>query len=104
MECAGDTTRYSRAIAKCECGFVVSLPPANLPDLIRYGLHLFREVLESLLLRRLSLRLVTVGEVRLQNSPPAVVQLGPFLPAKHGAAFRDVAVGNEEVLQPLRVA
>jgi hypothetical protein len=37
----------------------------------------------------------TVGEMRLQQDPPTVIELGPFLPAKQGATLGKVAVGNQ---------
>ena len=82
----------------------VSLPAANLSDLARQGLVFVFEVLASLLAGSLRFLLGAVGEVRLQHGPPTVVELGPFLPAEHGAALGDVTVRNERVLQTLRVA
>ena len=38
------------------------------------------------------------------TDPPAVVELGPFLPAEQGADLGDVTVRDEGVLQTLRVA
>src|SRR6476659_9989331 len=83
---------------------VVSRPAANLPDLGRQRLVLVFEVLASLLAGGLCLFFRAVGEMRLQQGPPTVVQLGPFLPAEEGADLGDVTVRNERVLQTLRVA
>ena len=72
--------------------------PANLPDLGREGFVLVFEIIASLLAGGLSLFLAAIGKVRLQHGPPAVVELGPFLPAKHGAGLGNVPVGDEGVL------
>ena len=74
---------------------MVSLPAANLLDFGRQRLVLVFEVLASLLAGGLRFLLGAVGEVRLQHGPPAVVELGPFLPAQQGAGLGDVTVGNK---------
>ena len=83
---------------------MVSLPAANLLDFGRQRLVLVFEILASLLAGGLRFLLRAVGEVRLQQGPPAVVELGPFLPAEKGPGLGDVTVRNEGVLQTLRVA
>src|SRR5436309_13083444 len=90
--------RIARIWNKC------SLPGTHLPDLGGQNLILFFEVRASLLAGGLRFLLGAVGEVQLQHGPPTVVELGPFLPAEQGAALGDVTVGNEGVLQTLRVA
>jgi hypothetical protein len=82
----------------------LSLPATNFPDLGRQGLVLVFEVLASLLAGGLGHLLVAVGKVRLQQGPPAVVEMGPFLPAEQGAGLVNVTVRDERVLQTLRVA
>jgi hypothetical protein len=51
----------------------------------------------------LRLFLIAVCEMRLQQGPPALAELGPFLPAEHGTRLWDVTIRNEGVLQTLRV-
>ena len=81
-----------------------ALQPAQFPDLAGQGGVLLVEVLARLRSSCVRLLLVGVGNVRLEDLPPAVVQLRPFFSAERGAGFRDVPVCDQRVFQLLGVA
>jgi len=82
----------------------MSLLPAQLPDLAGQSGVLLVEVLARLRSSCVRLILVAIGNVRLEDLPPGVIQLRPFFSAERGAALRDVPVCDQRAFQLLGVA